>query len=173
MSKSIDVQSAHLTFPEMCVVCLSPATKQYEVNQVYSQGTKSSTVRIKVPMCSTHFEAATSKSLPEKLIAMLAIAMGGCAGLAALAVLVMRWVGEDGLLLKLLIGSLVGFGVFVMVWALVALWIAPMFASSESKEARNAVRIVLVSPYAEVLRLEFGNEQLAEIVQKENRLPHP
>ena len=56
-----------------------------------------------------------------------------------------------------------------MVWAVVALWLAPMFADRESKEARGAVRIVQVSPRAEVLRLEFMNEQLAEIVQKENQ----
>lgn len=170
MPKSIDVQSAHLTFPEMCVVCMSPATKQYEVSQVYTQGTKSSTVRINVRMCSLHFGAARAKSASEKLIAILAVIFGICMGLVALAILVMRWVGDDSLILKLVIGSIVGFGVFVMVWAMVALWIAPMFASTESKEARNAVKIVLVSPNAEVLRLEFKNEQLAEIIQKENRL---
>ena len=88
-------------------------------------------------------------------------------------ILIMRWVptGNDSMILKLFIGSIVGFGVFIMVWALFAFWLAPMFAVRESKEARNAVRIVLVSPHAEILRLEFMNEQLAEIVQKENRLP--
>lgn len=169
MSKSIDVHSANLRFPDTCVVCMSPATKQYEVSQVYSQGTKSSTVRINVPMCSSHFEAASAKSTAEKLIAILAVIIGIGMGFSALVILIMRWVGDDSLILKLIIGSIVGFGVFVMAWALVALWIAPMFASTESKEARNAVRIVLVSPYAETLRLDFKNEQLAEIIQKENR----
>lgn len=168
MSKTIEVQTANLNFPAMCVVCMSPSTKLYEVSQVYSRGTKSATVQIHVPMCTSHFEAATSKSLVEKIIAILAIILGICSGLAALAILVTRWVGDDSLILKLIIGSIVGFGVFVMAWALIALWVAPMFASTESKEARNAVRIVLVSPHAEVLRLEFQNEQLAEIVQKQN-----
>lgn len=167
MSKTIEVQSAQLKFPPTCVACMSPATKQYEVSQVYSRGTKSSTVQINVPMCTPHFEAASAKSTVEKLIAILAVIVGICLGLAALAILVTRWVGDDSLILKLVIGSIIGFGVFVMAWAMVAVWIAPMFASTESKEARNAVRIVLVSPYAEVLRLEFKNEQLAEIVQKE------
>lgn len=169
MSKSIDVHSANLQFPNMCVVCLSPATKQYEVSQVYSQGTKSSTVRINVPMCGSHFEAARAKNAAEKLIAILAVIVGICMGFAALTILVMRWVGDDSLILKLVIGSIVGFGVFVMAWALVALWVAPMFASTESKEARNAVRIVLVSPHAEILRLDFKNDRLAEIIQKENQ----
>lgn len=171
MSKNIDVQLAQLKFPPTCVVCMSPATKQYEVSQVYSRSTKSSTVQIYVPMCTSHFEAATAKSAAEKLIAILAVILGICVGLAALAILVMRWVGDDSIILKLAIGSIVGFGVFVMAWALIALWIAPMFASTESKDARNAVKIVLVSPYAEKLRLEFKNEQLAEIIQKENQRP--
>ena len=170
MSKVIEVQSAHLTFPNMCVVCMSPASKHYEVSQVYSQGTKSSTVRISVPICDLHYEAASAKNAAEKLIAILAVILGICMGLAALVILIMRWVGDNSLILKLIISSIVGFGVFVMAWALIALWVAPMFASTESKEARNAVRIVLVSPHAEVLRLEFKNEQLAEIIQKENRL---
>jgi hypothetical protein len=149
---------------------MSPASQQYEVSQVYSRGTGSATVRINVPMCSSHFEAAGAKTSAEKLVSALGVVFGISAAIAALIILIMRWVqtGNDSLLLKLFIGSIVGFGVFIMFWAMVALWLAPMFADRESKEARDAVRIVLVSPHAEVLRLEFMNEQLAEIVQKEN-----
>ena len=81
------------------------------------------------------------------------------------------WVptGNDSLFLKLFIGGIVGFGAFIMVWAMFEFWLAPMFATMVSKEARSAVRIVLVSPHAKTLRLEFMNEQLAEIVQKESQ----
>ena len=172
MSRTIDVQSSRLTFPPTCVVCMSPASKQYEVSQVYSRGSGSATVRLNVPMCSSHFEAAGAKSSVEKLVGVLAVILGILAGIAALVILIMRWVptGNDSISLKLFIGSIVGFGIFIMVWAMVALWLAPMFADRESKEARGAVQIVLVSPHAEVLRLEFMNEQLAEIVQKANEL---
>ena len=171
MSRTIDVQSSQLTFPPTCVVCMSPASKQYEVNQVYSRGSGSATVRINVLMCRSHFEAASAKNSAERLVGALGVIVGILAGIAALIILIMRWVptGNDSVILKLFIGSIVGFGVFIMVWAVVALWLAPMFADRESKEARGAVRIVQVSPRAEVLRLEFMNEQLAEIVQKENQ----
>ena len=150
---------------------MSPASKQYEVNQVYSRGSGSATVRINVLMCRSHFEAASAKNSAERLVGALGVIVGILAGIAALIILIMRWVptGNDSVILKLFIGSIVGFGVFIMVWAVVALWLAPMFADRESKEARGAVRIVQVSPRAEVLRLEFMNEQLAEIVQKENQ----
>ena len=38
MTKLIDVELSQLNFPSMCVVCMSPAWKQYEVSQVYSRG---------------------------------------------------------------------------------------------------------------------------------------
>ena len=172
MPRTIDVRSSRLTFPPTCVVCMSPASKQYEVSQVYSRGSGSATVRINIPMCSSHFEAAGAKSQVERLVGTLAVIIGILAGIAALVILIMRWVptGNDSIVLKFFIGSIVGFGVFIMVWAVVALWLALMFADRESKEARGAVRIVLVSPHAEVIRLEFTNEQLAEIVQKANKL---
>lgn len=155
----------------MCVVCMSPASKQYEVSQVYSRGTRSATVRINVPMCSSHVEAANTRNLAEKIVSSCGVMVGILTGIAALIVLIMRWVptGNDSIFLKLFIGGIVGSGVFVMVWALFTFWLAPMFAMRESKEARNAVRIVLVSPHAENLRLAFMNEQLAEIVQKESQ----
>ena len=151
---------------------MSPASKQYEVSQIYSRGTGSATVRINVPMCTLHFEAASAKSVAEKLVATCGVIVGILLGIAALILLIIRWVptGNDSIILKLFIGGIVGFGVFIMVWAMFAFWLAPMFAPTESKEARNAVRIILVSPHAEVLRLEFMNGQLAEIVQKENPL---
>jgi hypothetical protein len=152
---------------------MSPASKQYGVSQVFSRGTGSATVHINVPMCSTHFEAASASNSAEKIVTTCGVIVGILAGIAALIILILRWVptGNDSMILKLFIGSIVGFGIFIMVWALFTFWLAPMFATRESKEARNAVRIVLVSPNAEILRLEFMNEGLAEIVQKENQYP--
>lgn len=173
MAKTIEVQLSQLKFPPTCVVCMSPASKQYGISQVFSRGTGSATVHINVPMCTSHFEAATATNSAEKIVATCGVIVGILAGIATLIILIMRWVptGNDSMILKLFIGGIVGFGAFVMVWALFAFWLAPMFAVRESKEARNAVRIVLISPHAEILRLEFTNEPLAEIVQKENRLP--
>ena len=145
MAKTIEVQLSQLKFPPTCVVCMSPASKQYGISQVFSRGTGSATVHINVPMCTSHFEAASAMNSAEKIVVTCGVIVGILAGIATLIIL-------------------------IMVWALFAFWLAPMFAVRESKEARNAVRIVLVSPHAEILRLEFMNEQLAEIVQKENPL---
>lgn len=155
----------------MCVVCMSPASKQHEVSQVYSRGKGSATVRINVPMCNSHFEAAIAKNSAEKIVATCGVIIGILIGIAALILLIIRWVPteNDSLILKLFIGGIVGFGAVIMVWAMFEFWLAPMFATMASKAARNAVRIVLVSPHAETLRLEFMNEQLAEIVQKESQ----
>ena len=81
-------------------------------------------------------------------------------------VLILRWVGDNSLILKLFIGAIMGFGVFVMVWWVISAFIAPIFAKRESKEARNAVKITRHSPIDQITRLEFANEQLAEMLQK-------
>ena len=171
MTKLIDVPLSQLKFPSTCVVCMSHASKQYAVSQVYSRGTGSASVAINVLMCSSHFEAASARNSAEKIVATCGVLAGILVGIAVMIILIMRWVptGNDSIILKLFIGSIVGFGASIMLWALFAYWLAPMFAARESKEERNAVRIVQVSPNAEFLRLEFMNEQLAEIVQKENQ----
>lgn len=172
MSKSIDIQVPQLKFPLTCVVCMSPASKQYEVQQVYSRGRGSATVKIDVPMCDLHFEAASFKSTAEKLVSTFGLIIGILLAIIAIIVLMMRWVSPEAthIVLRLLLGSIFGFGAFIMVWALFSFWLAPMFAEPESNEARNAIKITQVSPQGNILRLEFSNEQLAEIVQELNQL---
>ena len=128
-------------------------------------------MRINVPMCNSHFEVAIAKNSAEKIVVTCGVFAGILVGIAVMIILIIRWVstGNDRLFLKLFIGGIVGFGAFIMVWAMFEFWLAPMFATMVSKEARSAVRIVLVSPHAKTLRLEFMNEQLAEIVQKESQ----
>ena len=167
MSKSIDVKLAQFKFPSMCVVCMSPSTKYYGVEQVYTVGQKTYRMKVDVPMCERHYQAASFKSMAEKIVEkFLALGCGALAGLAAMIVLILRWVGDNSLILKLFIGSIMGFGVFAMVWWVISSFIAPVFATSDSKQARNAVKITLHSPISQVTRLEFTNEQLAEMLQK-------
>jgi len=167
MSKSIDVKLAQFKFPSMCVVCMSPSSKFFGIEQVYTLGRRTYRMKVDVPMCEQHYQAGSFKSGLEKFVEkFVSLGCGVLAGIAAMIVLILRWVGDNSLILKLFMGSIMGFGVFAMVWWVVSSFIAPVFATRESKEARNAVKITLHSPITQVTRLEFANEQLAEMLQK-------
>jgi hypothetical protein len=170
MSKAIDAPLSQLRFPSTCVVCMSPASKQYPLEKIFSMGRRSYTVKVNVPMCDLHFQAASFKGIVEKLVGKLAVIGGILAGLFAAIILFVRWEGNgaNNIILKLFGGGVFGLGIFLIVWALIALSVAPLFAEPESKEARNAVRITHYWPKDKIVRLEFQNEQLAEIVEKTN-----
>lgn len=170
MSKTLDVYLSQVRFPSTCVVCLSPAGKEYSLEKTFTMGRRSYTVKVGVPMCDTHFEAASFKGTAEKLVGTLGIIGGILAGLFAAALLILRWqgAGESNLILQLLAAAVFGIGIGLIVWAVMALSVAPLFAEPESKEARNAVKINSYWPKDQVVRLEFQNEQLAEIVRQAN-----
>ena len=166
MSKSVDVNLAQFTFPSVCVACMSPSSKYFGVEQVYTYGNKTYRMKVDVPMCEQHYQAASFKSSIEKFVEKLVAPGGGIlAGIAAMILLILRWVGDNSLIIKLFIGAIMGFGVFVMVWWVVSAFIAPLFATRESKQARNAVKITRHSPIDQITRLEFANEQMAELLQ--------
>jgi hypothetical protein len=121
-------------------------------------------------MCELHFEAASFKGTAERLVGTLGVIGGILAGLFAAIILMVRWqgTGEGNLILNLFAGGVFGIGIFLIVWAVVALSVAPLFAQRESKEARNAVRITHYWPRNQIVRLDFQNEQLAEMVGKIN-----
>ena len=167
MSKSVDVKLAKFKFPSMCVVCMSPSSKYFGIEQVYTYGRKTYRMKVDVPMCERHYQAASFKSAMEKFVEKIVATGGGVlAGLAAVIVLILRWVGDDSLIIKLFIGAMMGFGAFVIFWWVISSFIAPLFATRESKEARSAVKITRHSPMDQITRLEFANEQLAEMLQK-------
>ena len=166
MSKSIDVQLSQLNFPLTCVVCMSPASKHFGVEQIYTYVRKSYTVKVHVPMCEAHYAAASFKGTAEKLVGSLAVIGGILAGIVAVIILVLRWEGEGNLIAKLFVGGILGLGIFVLVWWIISASVAPLFAERESKEARSAVKIRHYWPGEQIARLEFENEQVAEMVQK-------
>lgn len=170
MPKAINVPLSEIRFPATCVVCMSPASKPYELQKIFTYGRRSYTVKVNVPMCDSHFEAASFKGTAEKLVGTLGVIGGSLAGLFAAIILMVRWrgTGEGNLILNLFAGGVFGLGIFLIVWAVVALSVAPLFAEPESKEARHAVRITHYWPADKVVRLEFENEQLAEIAGQVN-----
>jgi len=150
------------------VVCLTPAAKQYQLVKTFSMGRRSYTVKVNVPMCDAHFQAATFKGTAEKLVGTLAVIGGALAGFLAAVVLFLRWEGAGNIILKLFGGGLFGLGIFSIVWVVIAVSVAPLFAEPESKEARNAVKITHYWPREEAVRLEFQNEQVAEMAKQIN-----
>src|ERR1041385_8025712 len=170
MPKTIDVPLSEVRFPATCVVCMSPAPKSYELQKIFTYGHRSYTVKVNVAMCDLHFEAASFKGTAEKLVGTLGVIGGILAGLFAAIILMVRWrgTGEGNLILNLLAGGVFGLGIFLIVWAVVALSVAPLFAEPESKEAPNAIRITRYWPSEKVVRLELQNAQLADIVGAAN-----
>ena len=168
MSKSNLLPLKDLRFPSNCVVCLAPAAKRYPIEQIFTFGRTSHTITVDVPMCEAHFSTASYKSPAEKAMGCLGIAFGILAGIFAAVLLFLRWQGSGGLLLKLFLGALFGFGMFALVWWLIAIVIAPHLAAAESKQIRNTVRIVRYVPGEQLVQLDFMNEQMLTLFEEAN-----
>jgi hypothetical protein len=168
MSKTIDAQLSQIHFPATCVVCMSPASRPYKLEKTFTYGRRSYTVKVDVPMCEQHFQVASFKGPAERLVGFIGIGLGILTGLFATIMLFLHWrgTGQGNILLNLFAGGVLGIGILLIVWAIVSLSIAPLFAETESKEARNAVQITHYWPKDQFVRLKFENEQLAEIVQR-------
>jgi hypothetical protein len=168
MSKSITVPLDQVNFPPSCVVCLSPASGEFPVRQVYTAGTMSHHLTLNVPMCAVHHEVASHKGQAERTVGCLGVVGGALFGIVSVIFLLSRWEGGGGVFAKIFMGLLVGFGMFVLAWWIVADQLAPLFAVSKAKEARDAVQITLVRPFDKRMVLLFSNEAMAEFVEKMN-----
>ena len=170
MPKSIDLHLSQIKFPSTCVVCMSPASKEYKLQKVFTFGRRSYTLTINVPMCDVHFESASFKGPMERLVAKIGIMTGIVAGVLATIALLVYWqqMGQGNILLIFIPAGILGLGIFLILWALISLSVAPLFAEAPSKEARRAVRMTRYWPKDQFVRLEFQNEQLAELVRSVN-----
>ena len=171
MSKTIDIHLSQLRFPSACVVCMSPATNAYELKKVFTHRRSSYTVKVNAPMCDFHFRSAAFKGAAENFVDRLGVILGALSGLFVTGLLLVYWqgTGEGSVVMNLCAGSLFGLGTFPIVWAIVSLVLAPLFAESASKEARRAVRFRRYWPKDQFVRLEFQDKQLADIVQNAYR----
>ena len=172
MPKSKFLPLNQIQFPPNCVLCLSPAgSRTYPIQQIFNFGRRSYTVTVDVPMCAGHYASASCKSPAEKVTGWLGIGIGILAGIFSAILLYLRWQGNGGLVLKIFLGALFGFGTFVLVWWLIAILIAPHLAARESKAARSAVRITRYLPGERLVQLDFVNEQMALLVERANGSP--
>ena len=119
-------------------------------------------------MCDQHHAVASYKSPMERAMGCLGIGIGILVGIAAGILLFVRWVGSGSLFLKLLMGALVAFGIFMIVWWLIAVVTAPQFATPASKQVRNAVIIARFLPSEQLVELLFINEQMALLTEQVN-----
>ena len=167
MSRTVDVPLSQLRIPNTCVVCLSPASKEYQLEKIFTVGRRSYTVKLNVPMCEQHFGSANFKGKAERMISRLGLIVGVLSGLLVTILLLLYWrnTGQGNPILNVMAGGALGLGLFLIVWALISLMIAPWFAEPTSKWARHAVRITRYWPREQFVRLEFQNERLAETVQ--------
>jgi len=119
-------------------------------------------------MCEQHFDTASTKGLLESFFAGFAIYGGIPAGILVAFLMFSRWEGNVNIVGKLFGSSIFGFGGFILFWVIVSVSIAPIFATSASKEARNAVQIAFYWPQTNIVRLKFKNEAVFTLTQKEN-----
>jgi hypothetical protein len=170
MSKIVKIQGSECGFPNTCVVCFQPAQSAYKIEKTFSYGQRSITVSLPVPMCSTHYEHAGTKSSAERLCERGGLVGGGVIGLLVTIGLLLYWAsgGESISILNVLAAGFVGIGFFLIVWLATVYWLAPVFALPESKAARQAVRLMKYWPGKNILQLEFVNDRTAELFAREN-----
>jgi hypothetical protein len=166
MSKVIDVHLSQVRFPSSCAVCTAPSTKRYELRHIVVSRRKSYTVKLNVPMCEGHFQSATHRGTAESLLDKLGLMVGALTGLAVIIFSLGYWQATEGenALLSLFVGSIFGLAIFLLLWAGISRAAAPRFATTASKEARYAVRFRRYWPQDQFVRLEFQDEELADIV---------
>ena len=170
MSKAIDVQKSKLKFPAVCVVCMSPAGQVYQVEKIFTFGKNSYVVRVPVPMCDLHYGFASEKSRAERLVGWLGLVAGLVVWAIFSGALLIYWAGtqQGNFFLNLFLANVPGLGLFLTLWVATTFWLAPYFAGSDARQARNAVRLRHYWPKDEFIRLDFENEQLAEMVERES-----
>ena len=166
----MDIHLSQLRFPPTCVVCMSPASKEYKLQKIFTFGRRSYTLTINIPMCDLHFQSASFKGTAEKSVAKLGIIAAIVSGVLVTGTLLVYWqqTGQGNTFLNLIPAGILGLGIFLILWAIISLSVAPLFAEAASKEARRAVRMTRYWPKDQFVRLEFQNKQLADIVRSVN-----
>ncbi len=170
MTKKVRIQGPEVAFPRTCVVCSAPADQSFQVQRIFTYGKRNITITLPVPMCSAHYDMAKTKSPAEKMSEKAGLIAGLVLAVIVAGSLLVWWnnTGQGNLILNIFIGLIAGAGFGMVLWAALAFWIAPMFASPESRLARHAVKLTRFYPGNNVLELEFANEQMAQGFTREN-----
>lgn len=170
MGKTIRFHGVKILFPQSCVVCAQPAEEHYKIMRTFNYGKRNITIELPLPMCKNHYLQAKTKSPSERTCERIGMIVGGIVGLLVMGALLNYWSASNqgAMGLNLLLAGVVGLGAFLIVWVTTLLWIAPRYAFSEAKAARNSVRLEKYSPAQEILELSFVNERVADQVVRQN-----
>lgn len=162
------MRGTQVVLPKLCVVCGKPLEGapggEYPIERIFTYGRNTITIKFPVPLCAEHLALAKAKSRAEIFFERVGLYGGILVGLLIFAGLLLYWAdtGQGSLILNVLLAGVVGVGFFLIVWISTKFWLAPAFASSETKAARNSVRLLSYAPMKDVLELAFSNATLAE-----------
>jgi hypothetical protein len=170
MSRRLTFKGSDLQFPGVCLVCQLPAEKKYDVSRTISYGNRTITISLPIPLCQRHHDIAVQKSPAEILVGRAGLVLGCLAGIATPAALLVYWSGsgQGSLITNILIAGVTGIGAFLIVWGAIAFFLAPVFASQESKAVRNILQIRHYWPGTQDIQLDFGSDAAAELVTNLN-----
>jgi hypothetical protein len=168
--KIVRFHGTQIKFKDACVQCLMSARETYPIERTFVYGRKTVQVRLPVPMCPPHLKLAKAKSRAQVRCERLGLAAGIPFGLAVSTGLMMYWsaTGQDRLYFNLPLALVVGASMAFTLWAIVYFWIAPRFASPETKAVINSVWLAKYDPYRQILELAFANDTTAELTRREN-----
>jgi hypothetical protein len=104
------------------------------------------------------------KSKAEKMIGRLGFWLGLALGLAVAVGLLVHWAGtgQGSWIPNILLGLVVGAGIFLVFWTATLFWLAPRFAGRDSLRVREAVRILRYWPGDQLMELEIENDRVAD-----------
>jgi hypothetical protein len=170
MAKIVTFKGSQISFPPACVHCQQPAQARYDVTRTFAYGNRSVTVTLGMPLCAAHHETAVRKNPTEKLIGQIGLALGAVGGIAAALGLISYWSssGQGSGILNIALAAILGVGVFLILWMLLAFFVAPRFGDPEAKAIRSAMRIRHYWPAAQDIQLEFANDAAAAAVVAAN-----
>lgn len=170
MPKRLTIRGLDILFPPICLVCQQPAEKRYDITRTLSFGSRSMTITIPVPLCAAHHATASTKNRTEQLVGQMGLILGILAGLAVCAALLAYWSvsAQGNLITNLLLAAFIGLGAFLIIWSLLTFFVAPLFASPESKAVRGVLKIRHFWPATQDVQLEFNSETAAELVAHSN-----
>jgi hypothetical protein len=171
MSVVVRVQGRQVSFYSRCVVCLQPSQKIYELEKAFTYGRRTIPIKLQVPMCAHHHEAAAFRSSAEQTVERIGLVAGILVGLLVAFGLIVYWnsIGQGFPMLNIPIAVFSGLGFFLIVWAATAYRLAPALAPAEIKAARRAINPKKYWPGQDILELEFANDQAAQLFIQANQ----
>ncbi len=155
-------------FPAGCAVCLNWAHETLELERIFIFGRHGLRLTLSVPLCFDHLSQARKRSPAQVWSSRLAWILPLLLGLAAAAELSLYWVrtGQGSLIWTLPLALFVGTSLGFTLWAILAFWVTPLFASKETKAILNIVRMTRYDPFRDLLDVRFQNDTFAELTAR-------